>query len=294
MRTRIATLLSLVLLAFGSVSPTPAETLTDQRFVLPRKRDWAGDFSAMLKRETLRILVPYSKTLFFVDRGRQMGVAAEFGRALEEWISARYKFKTLRFHVTFLPTARDRLLQALNEGRGDAVITNLTITSQRLAVVDFVDPWLKGVKEIVVTGPASPKLGSIEDLNGREIHVRLSSSYADHLATLSDAFLAKGLKLIVIVPIDENLEDEYLIEMVNAGLLPYVVVDDHKATIWTRIFPNAVPRGDHGRPAEIEIIAIPQISLHDPPLANEFAVRGRAHPGAAMSLGGRVATARDE
>jgi membrane-bound lytic murein transglycosylase MltF len=74
--------------------------------------------------------------------------------------------------------------------------------------------------------------------------VRRSSSYADHLSKLSDAFVVKGLKPIAIMPIDENLEDEDLIEMVNAGLLPYAVVDDHKATIWSRIFPNALPRSD--------------------------------------------------
>jgi membrane-bound lytic murein transglycosylase MltF len=41
--------------------------------------------------------------------------------------------------------------------------------------------------------------------------------------------MAKGLKPIAIMPIDGNLEDEDLIEMVNAGLLPYAVVDGHKA-----------------------------------------------------------------
>jgi ABC-type amino acid transport substrate-binding protein len=198
MRTRIAALLSLAALAIGSVSPSLAQSLTGQRFELPRTRDWAGDFSAMLKRRTLRILVSYSKTLFFVDRGRQMGVVAEFGRALEDKINARYKFKSPRFHVTFLPSARDRLLQALNEGKGNAVAANLTITSERLAVIDFVDPWLKSVKEIVVTGPASPKLGPTEDLSGREIRVRRSSSYASHLARLSDTFVTKGLKPIAI------------------------------------------------------------------------------------------------
>jgi membrane-bound lytic murein transglycosylase MltF len=95
-----------------------------------------------------------------------------------------------------------------------------------------------------VTGPSSPKLDSIEDLAGQEIRVRDSSVYAGHLAKLSDAFVAKGLKPIAIKPIDDNLEDEDLIEMVNAGLLPYAVVDDHEATIWTKIFPNAVPRTD--------------------------------------------------
>ena len=152
--------------------------------------------------------------------------------------------RRFEFHVDLLPTARDRLLPALNSGFGDAVAANLTITPERLAVVDFADPWLKNVKEIVVTGPSAPKLDTIEDLAGREIRVRNSSVYAGHLAKLSEAFLAKGLKPIAIKPIDDNLEDEDLIEMVNAGLLPYAIVDDHAATIWTKIFPNAIPRSD--------------------------------------------------
>jgi membrane-bound lytic murein transglycosylase MltF len=231
--------LSLSALAIGSVSPTLGQGVTGQRLTLPRTRAWTGDFSEMLKRRQLRLLVPYSKTLFFVDRGRQMGVVAEFGRALEASINARYKSKTLRFHVDLLPTARDRLLEALKKGYGDAVAANLTITPERLAVVDLADPWLKNVKEILVTGPSSPK---IEDLAGREIRVRASSVYVGHLAKLSEAFVAKGLRPIAIKPIDDNLEDEDLIEMVNAGLLPYAVVDDHEATIWTKIFPNAIPR----------------------------------------------------
>ena len=240
----IAALFWLLVVVLGSVSAAPAQKLIDQRFVLPRAQEWKGDFPDMLKRRTLRILVPYSKTLFFVDRGRQMGVSAEFGRALQDWLNARYKSQKLRIRVTFLPTARDRLLDALNEGKGDAVAANLTITGNRRDSIDFVDPWLKHVREIIVAGPAAPKLVSIEDLAGREIHVRRSSSYADHLARLSDTFVARGLKSIVVLPIDENLEDEDLIEMVNAGLLPYIVVDDTKATIWTRVFPNAIPRPD--------------------------------------------------
>ena len=54
-------------------------------------------------------------------------------------------------------------------------------------------------------------------------------------------------------------------------------------------FPAAVgSNGNHGWPAEIEIIAIPEIGLDDPPTADELAVGGRAHVGAAMSFGSRV------
>lgn len=104
----IATRIGVVfwLLAFtlaSSASPVAAKNLIGQSFVLPRAHDWKGDFPEVLKRRTLRILAPYSKTLFFVDRGRQMGVEAEFSRALHVWLNSRYKSGKLRVRVTFLP-----------------------------------------------------------------------------------------------------------------------------------------------------------------------------------------------
>jgi hypothetical protein len=85
MLTRIVILLNLSAFVIGSVSTKRGQTVTGQRLALTRARDWKGDFSGMVKRRMPRILVPYCKTLFFVDRGRQMGVVAEFGRALEDW-----------------------------------------------------------------------------------------------------------------------------------------------------------------------------------------------------------------
>src|SRR6185295_12943143 len=97
-RTGLAALLAVGLM-FTSILPGVAQDLTGQRFVLPNTRKWTGDFSGMLTRRTIRILVPYSRTLFFVDRGRQMGVVAEFGRSLEGWINAQHQSRTLRLHV---------------------------------------------------------------------------------------------------------------------------------------------------------------------------------------------------
>jgi membrane-bound lytic murein transglycosylase MltF len=55
---------------------------------------------------------------------------------------------------------------------------------------------------------------------------------------------AKGLKEIQIEAADETLEDEDLLEMVNAGLLPMAVVDDYKARIWAKIFDKLKVRSD--------------------------------------------------
>ena len=45
---------------------------------------------------------------------------------------------------------------------------------------------------------------------------------------------------------------------------------------------------DRRRTAEVEILAIPDVGLDDPPAADELAVHRRSHAGAAMSFGSRV------
>ena len=87
---------------------------------------------------------------------------------------------------------RDRLLPWLVEGRGDIAAANLTITDKRRGLIDFSHPLLKNVNEIVVTGPAAPTVDTIESLPGKEIHVRPSCSYYEHLNRLNNTFKKQG------------------------------------------------------------------------------------------------------
>lgn len=211
---------------------------------LPGTRPLLGDLDGMLKRRTVRILVPYGKTLFFVDRGRQMGAIADLGSAFEDWLNIRHKMRTERIEVVFVPVSRDRLFPELVAGKGDIAAGDLTVTPERKSIVDFANPWLKDVKELVVTGPAGPKLDHLEDLSGKSVYVRRSSSYWTHLEALGQRLAKKGLAPLTLTAADENLEDEDLLEMVNAGLLPLAVVDDHKAKVWAKIFDKLTVRDD--------------------------------------------------
>lgn len=202
------------------------------------------DLDAMKERRIIRVLVPFSKTIYFVDQGRELGTAVEFGRALEEKINKGTKKEIERVRVVFLPTPRDHLLGALAEGYGDIVMANMTITDERLGQVDFTDPLFSAAKEILVTGPAAPSIATIDDLGGQRIDVRQTSSYREHLQALNAQRQAAGKAEIIIGAADENLEDEDLMEMVNAGLLPWAVVDEHKATIWSKVFTDLTVRDD--------------------------------------------------
>lgn len=201
-------------------------------------KKWQGDYDGMAERRLIRVLVVFNKMGFFIDQGQYRGVSVELLQTFQKFINKGNEDKALQIDVIFLPVYRDQLIPALVEGKGDIAVGNLTITEERLEKVDFSTPFLTGVKEIVITNSKIPQLNTIEDLSGQKIHLRKSSSYYQHAVQLNETFEKKGLKPMEIVEADEYFEDSDLLEMVDAGLIPMVVVDDHKAKFWGEIFKN--------------------------------------------------------
>ncbi|MGD8519708.1 MAG: lytic transglycosylase F [Desulfobacterales bacterium] len=206
--------------------------------VLKFDEKWVGDFDGMAKRNTIRALLPYSKTFYFLDGANQRGLTYDLLKQFEKSINQQLKRKTIKVHIVVIPTKRDRLLPALADGLGDIAAGNLTITPERLKQADFTAPILTGVDEIIVTGPKSPKIQTRDDLAGKEIHVRASSSYFESLKRLNAEFKKAGKKQMKLKRADDFLEDEDLLEMMNAGLIPMIVIDSHKGTFWAQIFKN--------------------------------------------------------
>lgn len=213
--------------------------------LLPTTDTWHGDLDGMRKRKLIRILVPYSKTFYFIDKGgKQFGVTYDTGHTFEDWLNKQDKAKTLRTSVIFIPVPRDRLLSGLVDGTGDIAAGNLTITEARAKLVQFADPFATGIKEILVTGPEAPAVATLDDLGDQKIFVRESSSYFEHLEALNKAHKAAGKASIILEKLDDELEDEDILEMVNAGLLPWAIVDEHKAALWDDVFTSLKLRPD--------------------------------------------------
>ncbi|HEX7292570.1 MAG TPA: transporter substrate-binding domain-containing protein, partial [Conexibacter sp.] len=189
----------------------------------------------MLERRVVRVLVPYSRTLYFNDRGAQRGLTADTLRDFEIHLNKKYARKNRPIVVVAIPTTRERLFPGLAEGRGDLAAGNLTISSERDRQFDFSRPIAEDVAEIVVGGPRSPKLASLDDLGDKEVHARASSSYYASLEALNARLKAEGKAPAKIVAVPEALEDEDLMDMAAAGLLRYTIVDSWKARIWARL-----------------------------------------------------------
>lgn len=223
-----------------ATAPREALTIAPEEAMKP----WTGDLDGMIERGMIRVLTVYSKTFYFSDKGVQRGATYDFFRSFEEDLNKRLakerklKSQHLKLRLVFIPVGRDELLPALAAGKGDIAAANLTVTAQRDKLVDFSAPVYRNVDEVVVSGPASPALSGVDDLAGKQVFVRRSSSYHESLAALNKRLAAAGKAPVLIRDAPEALEDEDLIEMVNAGLMPLVVVDKHVAALWKQVFPK--------------------------------------------------------
>jgi len=211
------------------------------RHVDIQKKPWTADFNGMLKRRVIRVLVPYSRSLYFNDKGHERGIVAGNVRDFERWINKKYPKKHGKRTITVViyPTTRDKLLPEVAQGFGDIAVGNLTVTEERRKVVDFASPAeQRGMRELVVTGPKSPAIATVNDLAGKTVHVRKASSYYESLMALNGRFAKERKPAMKIVLVPDALEDEDMLEMLNAGILEAIVVDDWKAKMWAQILPK--------------------------------------------------------
>lgn len=206
-------------------------------------KPWTGDFDAMVERRMIRMLVPYSRTLYFNDKGTERGLTAELARDFERYINRKYVKDKRPITVLLIPTTREQLLPKLAQGLGDIAAGNLTVTEERLKIADFVAPADYGaVSEVVVTGARSAPIAAVEDLGGKTVHVRKSSSYHESLVALNERLRREKKPEVKLTIVPDALEDEDMMEMANAGLIDYLVVDDWKAKMWAQILPKVQVR----------------------------------------------------
>ena len=221
-------------------SPRDDLTIDPQTIMQP----WTGDLDQMVERRIVRVLVVPSKTFYFNDKGRQRGATYDTFQLVEKELEKelardkKSRRKHLKVQFFYIPVAREEIFSALVAGKGDIAAANLSITERREALVDFTTPHTTDVRELVVTGPGTPAVSTLDDLAGKEVFVRRSSAYYERLVELNDRFAAENKPLVKLKEAPDALEDEDLIEMLNAGLVPLLVVDKHIADFWKKVFPK--------------------------------------------------------
>ena len=229
---RIAALAAMLLVALAGSAAQPAEAEELEQLSAP----FTGDLDQMAERGVVRVGSTFSRTNFFLDDGVPRGMVWEVAERFEDQLRDRGgAFDDVR--VVIVPLARDALFEALADGRVDLLAANLSITPERAEQVAFSAPLATGIRELVVTGPSGPDLSSLDDLAGQPVHVRASSSYRESLERLQGDFRSRGLEPPTIVPVDELLETEDILELVAAGVYPTTVADSSLTGLWSEVLP---------------------------------------------------------
>ncbi|KAB2825061.1 lytic transglycosylase F [Aliivibrio finisterrensis] len=195
---------------------------------------YTGDLDSLKKKGTVRVLVSADLGFYYIEKGQPKGIIAEFLHHFE----LHLRKNKIHVNVQVIPVPRDDLLNALEAGFGDIAVANLTITPQRLKYVDFSDPIISNSQEWLVTSKSTPTIASFEELSGKEVWVRASSSYFESLQKINKQLSSNGIPPIHVQFIEENLQDYELMEMINQGILPMTVIDSHKSQLWTKVMDN--------------------------------------------------------
>jgi membrane-bound lytic murein transglycosylase MltF len=238
------------------VSQEPQEDLSDTtatvvadttEFTFNPENEWLGlgvpqfgDLDSMVARRRIRALVPYTHLYYYIDGKERKGVAFEILNLFEQSINKQLRLKPHMVQIIFIPVNHTQVIPLLRDGYADLAYAGMTITEERMEKVDFSMPTITGLREIVVGGPASPKLHSLADLAGQELYVHEGSSYESAALKLSDSLKMKGLPPIIIKHVDPYLETEDMLEMVNSGAIPFTATVEDLAHLWSNVMDSLV------------------------------------------------------
>jgi membrane-bound lytic murein transglycosylase F len=202
--------------------------------VIPEKQ---ADLTEIIERGKLTVLAENSANSYFIYRGAKMGVEYEI---------LKYFAKDLGVDLEVIVVQDlDEINQLLNDGVGDIIACNYTVTKDRLREIDFSIPIMRTAQVLVQRKPDDYKdrkkkdwskelINDPEDLIGKKVHVWKNSSYYNRIKNLQEEL---G-DTIYIETVSGDVIPEELIRLVAEGFIDYTVTDQNVAWIHQRFYDN--------------------------------------------------------
>ncbi len=189
------------------------EFLVSRALAGRRQERYVDDLDGLKKQKVIRMITRNNSMTYFIYRGAQLGFEYEFMKRFAEQNGMRLEI--------VVPPSHEDLIPWLNGGRGDVIAAAMTVTPHRKRYVAFTSPY-NYVEEVVVVGGDNEDIKGPQDLAGRTVHVRKSSSF---YRTLLD--LKKSVRDLTIVTVPEDMETEELLAGVEAGKWEVTVSDSN-------------------------------------------------------------------
>ncbi|WP_255517985.1 transporter substrate-binding domain-containing protein [Fulvivirga sp. M361] len=188
-------------------------------------------------RGSLIAIVDNSSTGYFLYKGQPMGYDYDLLQLFAEHLGVRLEIK--------ITQSIDNSFKMLNQGKGDIIANQLTVTKERKKLANFTNSHYTTRQVLVQRKPDNWRQLTLDqferavirnqvDLIGKELYVRRSSAYADRLHNLAHEIGGD----IIIIETEDSLETESLIKMVARGDLLYTVADESVALVNASYYSN--------------------------------------------------------
>lgn len=207
----MAYLLSLMLFA------TSAQAFSNRDYsTLEEMQPRFGDFYSILESGKLRILLPQDFTsVSYLPRRRSP--LAEQQRIAEEFAQSHGLTPELVFVKSFA-----ELIPALEAGKGDIIINNLTINDQRRKKINF-SVAVDHVKEQIVVRADDKSITRTRDLDGKTIMVNRDSTFWHALQWLKE----KKYPAINLLAAPDHVKREQILDKLANGEIDATILDSN-------------------------------------------------------------------
>jgi membrane-bound lytic murein transglycosylase F len=185
-----------------------------------------GTLEKIRERQELIAITEYSPTTYFIFRGEPMGFHYEMLRRFSKHLGVRLQIR--------VSSDLQEVFRTLNEGEADLIAMDLTLTRDRMEMIDFVHPHGQTRQVLVQRKPGVLPDGSKQqvarfirnplDLAGKVVYVQKGSAFIDRLRNLEEEI---GDTIRVIEHPNEAVEG--LIRKVASGEIDYTVADENIA-----------------------------------------------------------------
>ncbi len=172
---------------------------------------------------TITVITRNNAHCYYTYRDQDMGFEYDLAKAFADFLGVELKVK--------VSESWEQLLPSLDKGDGEFVAASLTITPSRSESVDFSREYL-AVEQKAIIHKKNKEIKSIDDLKGKNIHVRQGTSYEERLRTL------KRDGLDVRIKVREDVLTQELVEEVAEGEIEVTIADSNVARLNRRYYPD--------------------------------------------------------
>ncbi|GIV32704.1 MAG: lytic transglycosylase F [Chitinophagales bacterium] len=195
------------------------------------------DLEEIRQRGTLEALLGYNSLSYFIYRGEPMGYDFELLQMFANYLG-------VQLHVRVVSDP-DSIYHYLNTGKGDIAAYRMDIKKTDRKKARFTVPIMEIHQVLVQRKPLGWEkmpddeiekklIRDFTDLAGKQVHVRMSSSQADHLFKL----IEENNITLDIIPVGWDITEDDLIRMVAEGEIDYTITDENIALLGSTYYPN--------------------------------------------------------